>query len=607
MSTDRLPQGRPPARARRRSNIYGRTAESEQTGGYRNANMFKSTCTPDRMYWDDKADKTAEVVTTFRLLPEFGADGSFYPARELNDQGLPDLSAWIDRYYCFKLPGAKGRPGGGYIVFDPDDMSVDLGRVRFENPASMILQGIKNAMKAEEGGKYWGYLVHKENRDRIEWPNWNYFSYALMYGRGEKERHDPPNGLRPGDKKPVVLHMNKQVGEGITRIVNLTREGMEGVLEGALDPDAALDDYFEAPDPVDLRAGLLFRAFMIKGKNPLKALRAAEDEGRKVPWYLDVPRGEDETAGKVGYDVFAMQAATLRGARDEPDMKIKPAVPEVQWEALARRHAMPIRDHLLFPDQAEQVRLLVEHIRKPDGGYCGDLFRYVFQDQAELIDVVESSLGHVEARTRTFDPASREDRRAVRNGAPAAAEVDEADEPARAPAARRPSRAPVRDESGDDAAYDARQEDEAGDTAPPAESRGPSRRAAARRPAEPAEVEDTGEDDLDDLDEVDEVDEQDGGPEDPVEPEDDEPVDEAEDADEPDEVDEPVAATPARAARPVGRDGQPLRRPAASAEAPWTEPPAPVRQPAPATPPRSGKEKLEELKRARLGAAGGKN
>jgi hypothetical protein len=577
--------GRIAGKSQRVSNTFGSTAEPEKTGGYANVHLFKPTCRPEKMFWDDKGDRSTLAVTTFRLLPEFAPTG-YFPARQLDVAGMPEFTGWLIKYRTFKLPSPKERPGGGsFIVYDPEDDAFGP-RARWDNPAAKLLQAIDNAQKAEQGEPYWYNLTNKKNRDRIEWPAWSFFAYGLMHG----------------------------LGEGITRIVRKPRAGNEGIFDTGAPIDADVDTLFDAPDPVDLAGGLIFRAYQLGTKNPRDFDQQPLPNG-KLPWLRLVPRDPSEEAPSIGYSVYAVRKTTLLGGREDEPIVVKPQIGDEHWEQLSRRYAAPIRDHLIFPTYEEQVAKLVENVRRAGGDYCGSLFRHAFKDDEGLLAVVEDALSAVEVRRATFDPNTREDRKAVRAGTGKAAEArrpapsdedvcaecelplsscicDRDDDEATSAPSRRP--APVEDD--DDGADD---DDNA--------TQGFSRNHTM---AGHAELDENGDDVYgDDIDPVaGDIDENDVDPVAGDVDEDDDDPDAGDTDTGEDDLDsgpapvQPPPVTPSRAARPVGRTGQPLK-PVVSLD---DEPPAPTLKPGAAPVAKTPQQKLQELKSGGKGSKAGK-
>jgi hypothetical protein len=199
------PIAKPPPPPRRSNIRVTQQAEEESGRGYSGNYLFKDTVTPMKAYWPPKEDKKVSpsgrkkapppAITTFRCLPEPVTDpddpeayiGQFHPARHFDENGVPDLSGWIERHMTFRIPSlgkdrdTSTRGGAHFAIFD--SATVVDPHAKWDTPAFLLMNGLRKAVQADEGPRWWAKLIAK-SQGALKWPNWTYAAYAALYQHG---------------------------------------------------------------------------------------------------------------------------------------------------------------------------------------------------------------------------------------------------------------------------------------------------------------------------------------------------------------------------------------------------------------------------------------
>ena len=435
--------GRPaaaPQPTRRHSNIDdGRTKDDDSGRGYPGNFLFKPTCEPQRLAFPEKdkktgrADPTQPAVNTFRLLPEPdpGTPGKFRPAREYDSYGQPVRNGYFERYMVARVRGMGPKAKTAvFAVYDPDaHIGEDGNQVKFDYPMHRLMVGIKKAGDANKGEVYWQKLVAKDNRDALKYPNWTYLAFGLIYNRGPKENYDPPLGLEPRGKAPI-LDLGMHVGNQVRSILSLAKpEHAFRFEEGHHDPEVPVSKLFEVGNPVSLDGGVFFRAFGKESLDPRRAERYVVEDARtgrlkmtvdefgdpKPVLRKDAPLfwdpDPDAAKGDFGYDVYACKSFV-----DNQGRVISPKIDKARYgESLWKRLQTPIHDHLIFLPAEEQAALIAKTLTQLDGKYCVDLLEYAWDGHQDWIDAIPDEVRR-EFAGRVTVQGGYDDRRAVRDG-----------------------------------------------------------------------------------------------------------------------------------------------------------------------------------------------
>ncbi len=358
----------------RASNIDDGTTMDGSGGSYFGNRFAKPTVTPVKLKFDKDPKKV--VVNTFRLLPvpDPEAPGEFYPTRfEAEIPGAKPLNSdWIMRFPAFR----GGDPGVTFFLYNPEDHpGQPFDDLKWKYPSTVLVHAVSKAAKNDEGKVYWQALTDgaagkggKGTPARLKYPQWMYLAYGLGYEFGGDELYSPPVGL-DSSKPPVLFDLGADTGKRVFTLSSLLRKEYADLeAHGTLPTNVPVNKLFKIFDPIALAKGVFFRAFSRDTKDPRPAERKAPDAAA----YFDLP--PDAKAPSYGYEVYAVK--TYNG--ETADVS---AHASQLWKRLK-----PIQSQLIFPTAEEQVVILSERIKDPNGRPALDLFEYAFHGRDEEDD-----------------------------------------------------------------------------------------------------------------------------------------------------------------------------------------------------------------------------
>jgi hypothetical protein len=369
----------------RASNIDDGTTRDGGDGDYFGNRFAKETVTLRKLKFSD--DRKKPCVNTFRLFPapDPTAPGVFQPTRIPADEpgARPLLTDFIQRFLVFR----GGSPGVTYILYNPDEhpgASKDDMKWRF--PATVICGAVATARKRNEGEVYWQALMDgdKGKSAVLKWPSWMYLAFGALYELGSESLTEAPLGLDPNGK-PLLLDLGNDTGSKVHALCSQLRVQYE-----ALATHGGLPDESEVPtnklyrigDPIALDKGVFFRAFGLNSPDP----RALDDKLPDPPRRFDLPA--EEKKQNFGFDVYAVK--TFAGLT--PDLS---AYADVLWPKLG-----PISGQLIFLTAEEQVAIMAERLKRPDGRPALDLLEYAFRNRDEEDDWLDAIPETVRNRAR---------------------------------------------------------------------------------------------------------------------------------------------------------------------------------------------------------------
>ena len=299
----------------------------------------------------------ADFSCLLRILPgRYPADPKEWDLWRLN-HGRGNVGDWILSYKAWR---GAGNPICTFLLHDGTDQNYPMQ----DNPAHLlgtkIDWAIDNGYSGPSGN--WGVLVSGRNGPAAIKRPTTIFLVQCVLASWSKRFYPVFKGLEPG-ARPFLFDLGWDIGNKILSLVDEPTEGYQG------DPND-FDRAYACGDPVGIHGGQFFLVY---------------PESKRPQWFPEQPKKryaqEDEGRSSGGkaldrYEVHMLPSLTLSdGQVLSPDLSA--------YEAQLQQTVRPIPEVLKFPNEAEQARILLKHVRYPDNRPAVDALMYAWADHSE--------------------------------------------------------------------------------------------------------------------------------------------------------------------------------------------------------------------------------